>query len=142
MRLIEEIKKIADGLPAKITESKGIFGLEYVVAERKAFLSKKKLIYIAKFRIAEDKKEMRFSEMLKETGLGIFTGGDSDMSPGFGFKAEKYKTGTGPREGTIEEQSNLLGKKYNYTFDFGKFREQVKRAAADAGYEFKYEFLM
>ncbi|MHB1324864.1 MAG: hypothetical protein ACYC0L_01460 [Thermoleophilia bacterium] len=34
---------------------------------------------------------------------------DGDMSPGFGFKKETYKTGAGPREGTIEEQSTLFG---------------------------------
>jgi len=142
MGLIEKIKKIADSLPAKLNESKGVFTLEYVLAERKAFLSKKKLVYTAKFCIAEDKKEILFSEMLKETGFGISSGSDLDMSPGISFKSEKYKTGLGPREGTIEEQSNLFGKKYNYTFDFSKFRDQVKRAAAEAGYEFKYELVI
>ena len=139
MGLVEEIKRIADGLPAKLNESKGMFILEYVVAERKAFLSKKKLVYRAKFIIDEDKKELRFSEMLKETGFGLSSGVDSDMSPGVGFKKDTYKTGTGPREGIIEEQSNLFGKEYNYKFDFSKFRDSIKSAAADAGYEFKYQ---
>lgn len=142
--LIDEIEKIAEGIPAEIKESKGIHTLEFVVAERKAFLSKKKLTYSAnsaKFRIDEEKKELRFTEMLKESGLGLTSGGGDfgDMSPGFGFKAETYKTGAGPREGTIKEQSDLFGKQYSYTFDFNAIRGKIEKAATDAGYAFKYQ---
>ncbi|MHB8159666.1 MAG: hypothetical protein ACYDGS_04125 [Thermoleophilia bacterium] len=61
--------------------------------------------------LADGVRTIRFSEMLKESGSGVSGGGgfDGDMSPGFGFKKETYKTGAGPREGTIEEQSTLFG---------------------------------
>lgn len=114
--------------------------MKAVIAERKALLSKKKLEYIAKFRIDDGTKSIRFSEMLKESGSGISSGGgiDSDMSPGFGFKKESYKTGAGPREGTIEEQSTLFGKQYEYRFDFKEIRGGMEKIAADNGFSFGY----
>ena len=78
--------------------------------------------------------------MLKESGSGVSSGGgfDSDMSPGFGFKKETYKTGAGPREGTIEEQSSLFGRQYDYKFDFKEIRGGIERIAAANGYSLKY----
>ena len=109
------------------------------MAERKAFLSRKKLTYIARWRVDDAGREVRFTEMLKESGFGL-SGGDSGMPPGFGFKAETYHTGFGkPRDGTIEEQSNLFGKRYSYSFEFGKVRKELERIAAGGGYAFKYQ---
>ncbi len=141
MALLDEIKRIAAEIPAEITEDRGLYTLRFLVAERKAFLSKKKLEYIAKLRIDDQGKEIRFTEMLKESGSGISSGsgGFDDISPGFGFKKETYKTGAGPREGTIEEQSNLFGKDYTYRFDFKTIRPKLEEQAKIAGYEFKYQ---
>jgi hypothetical protein len=140
MALQEEIKQVFSTVPAQFSEKKGVITVEYVVAERKSFLSKKKVTYIAKYRVVEDSKEVRFTEMLKESGSGISSGSFDDDSPsGFGFKKETYKTGMGGREGTIEEQSNLLGSKYSYKFDFKATRAAVQKKAEDAGYTFKYQ---
>ena len=136
--LVNEIKKFVEGIPATLKEKRGVHSVEFVVAERKAFLSKKRLTYRAKFRVDEDKKELRFTEMLKESGSGV-SSGDSDFGPGFGFKKESYKTGSGPREGSIEEQSQLFGAQYSYTFDFSKVRTFVESEAVKAGYTFKYQ---
>lgn len=143
MNIIPEIKKLADEKAAELKEKKGVWTFKAVVAERKAFLSKKKLEYIAKLRIDDEAKTIRFSEMLKESGSGLQSGSDfdSDMSPGFGFKKEKYKTGMGPREETIEEQSNLFGQKYNYTFDFKEIRGRIEGIAATNGYGFEYSLI-
>jgi hypothetical protein len=138
MALREEIQQVFSGLSAEFSEKKGITTTEYTVAERKSFLSKKKLTYVAKYRIDEEKKEVRFTEMLKESGSGFSSGGD-DMEAGFGFKKETYKTGFGGSGGTIEEQSTLFGKKYSYTFDYGKIRKGVEEKARSAGYGFKYQ---
>ncbi|HEY3275636.1 MAG TPA: hypothetical protein VGJ94_03375 [Syntrophorhabdaceae bacterium] len=135
MSLQEEIQQVFAGLQAEFSEKKGIISAEYTVAERKSFLSKKKLAYIAKYRIDETKKEVRFTEMLKESGSGFSSGEES----GFGFKKETYKTGFGGSEGTIEEQSTLFGKKYSYTFDYGKIRKAVEEKVKAAGYGFKYQ---
>ena len=109
------------------------------MAERKSFLSKKKLVYQARIHLDREAKELRFSERLKESGFGLSAGGaGDDLSPGFGFKTEKYSTGSGPREGTLEEQSNLFGRKYEYRFDFGLIRRSIEAKTIEAGYRFVY----
>ncbi len=138
MHILEEIIQYFKSLPAEITGKKGLFTVEYVIAERKTFLSKQKLTYIAKFRVDEEKKQIRFTEMLKESGFGL-SSGDIEGSTGFGFKKETYKTGMGPREGSIQEQSALFGKKYSYTFDFNAIRSAIEQKAQAAGLEFKYQ---
>lgn len=139
MSVIDEIVKLAQGSGATLSEKKGVHTLEMLVAERKAFLSRKKLTYLAKFRVDDAGKELRFTEMLKESGFGL-SSGDSGLSPGFGFKTESYSTGFGkPREGTIEEQSTLFGKQYSYTFDFGRMRSAFETIAQAHGYAFKYQ---
>ena len=131
---VDEIKKFVERIPATLKEKRGVHSVEFTVAERRVFLSKKKLTYSARFRVDEDKKELRFTEMLKESGSGM-SSGDS----GFGFKKESYKTGTGPREGSIEEQSKLFGAQYSYTFDFSELRTFIESETVKAGYAFKYQ---
>ncbi|MBU1049152.1 hypothetical protein KKG90_03905 [Candidatus Bipolaricaulota bacterium] len=132
--LIDGIKTFVKGLPATMNEKRGVYSFEAVVAERKAFLSKKKLTYCAKFRVDDDVKELRFTEMLKESGSGV-SGGDA----GTGFKKESYRTGTGPRQGSIEEQSKLFGAHYSYTFDFSRVRAFIENETVKAGYTFSYQ---
>ena len=115
MSLLEAVRKLADENKASLNEKKGVYTFQMLVAERKTFLSKQRLEYVAKFRLDDALKEIKFTEMLKETASGLAMGGsEDDMSPGFGFKATKYKSGAGGREGTIEEQSEFLGKSYEY----------------------------
>lgn len=129
--LLDEIREII--APAGLKEKKGVYSVEFTVAERKVLFSTKKLTYTAVFRLDDAKKELRFTEMLKESGSGL----SSDS--GFGFKTETYKTGTGGREGNIKEQSELFGKQYAYTFDFASIRHRIEAATARAGYTFKYQ---
>ena len=136
--LADEIKKLVKGIPADLKEKKGVYSIEFTVAERKVFLSKKKLTYGAKFRVDEEKKELRFTEMLKETGSGM-SSGDIEFGSGFGFKKETFRTGVGPREGTIDEQSELFGRQYSYKYDFSKVRTSIESEAVKAGYAFKYQ---
>ena len=137
MSITDELRNIVSKIPAQLNEKKGIYAFEVPIAERKAFLSKQKLVYSAKFRVDEANKEVRFTEMLKESGAGVSS--SSEMSPGFGFKKESYNTLSGPREGTIEEQSNLFGKKYEYKFDFGAIRKEFESKAKEKGYKFTYK---
>ena len=136
--LVDKIKKFVVGLPATMKEKRGVHSVQVVVAERKAFLSKKRLTYSAKFHVDDDKRELRFTEMLKESGSGM-SSGDSEFGSSFGFKKETYKTGKGPREGSIEEQSTLFSKQYSYTFDFSEVRTFIESEAVKAGYTFKYQ---
>jgi hypothetical protein len=141
--LMESIIAVVAAIPAEIKGGKkDTYEFEYVVAERKAFLSKKKLVYKAEFRLDNNNWKMHFTEMLKESGFGLSSGGDDmDMSPGVGFKKGTYKMGAQGREGTIEEQSKLFGKDYNYSFDFGAIRNKFKSIAEDFGYAFEYHII-
>jgi len=116
------------------------YGISFskVIAERKAFLSKKKLEYSGKIKINEETKEVVFSDMLKESGSGLSMGSDSDMSSGFGFSASTYSMGGNGRSGTIEEQSTLFGKTYSYTFEYEEVRTMVEELCKKEGYTFKY----
>jgi hypothetical protein len=138
MQILDEIGKIAAEMGGKLTEKKGVVSVESVIAERKAFLSKKRLTYAFKVRIDDQAKQIAFTEMLKEAGSGFSSGGD-DMSTGFGFKKETYNTMSGAREGSIEESSKLFGKTYEYRFDYSRTRADVERIAQEAGYAFAYQ---
>ncbi len=131
---IDAIKSFAESIPATWSEKKDVFTIQFVVAERKTFLAKKKLTYTAKFRIDEATKEVRFTEQLKESGSGVSGG-----SAGMGFKMETYNTRKGPREGSIEEQSKLFGATYSYTYDFSQVRAFIERESEGAGYTFSYQ---
>jgi len=110
-----------------------------VIAERKSFLSKKKLVYIAKYRIDEEKREVRFMEMIKETSSGLSGGWDSGLSPGFGFRKETFRTGRGTYERSVEELSSLFGKQYSFKFDFSSIRGAIEGLARQAGFAFRYQ---
>jgi len=137
MALIDNIMGMVASIGAELKEKGGAYTLTLVVAERKAFLTKKKLEYIARFRVDDAAKELKFTEMLKETGSGVSGGGDG-TSPGLGFKAETYKTRAGPREGSITEQSNYFGKQYSYSYDWSAIRTHMEQAAQASGYSFSY----
>jgi len=138
MSVQEQIQKLAQEFSGELKEKQGLYELSIPIAERKTFLSKQKLVYLARFRIDEAEKRLRFNEMLQESGTGL-SGGDSDLTPGFGFKKESYNTFSGKRSGTIEEQSRLLGKKYEYRFDFTLLRKRVEEITQKEGYTFEYQ---
>jgi hypothetical protein len=139
--LMDEIKNAFGNLDGKWNEKKGLWDFSVVIAERKTFLSKKKLTYSARIRIDDASKVVKFSEMLMEAGSGLSMGGDDGMSSGFGVKTESYNTFGGARQGTIDEQSKQFGKDYSYKFDFNEKREKVKEAVEKAGYKFEYQIL-
>lgn len=141
MNFLEEIEKFTQSIPANLEKQDGIYVISFVIAERKAFLTRKKLEYIARFKINEEDKEISFTEMLKEKGFGLSSGGgdDLDISPGFGFKKETYNTTSGAREGGIEEQSKIFGKDYQYNFDYQLIRKKIQEIAQEAGYKFSYQ---
>ena len=87
MALMDDIRGMVGSIGAELKEKNGAYTLTLVVAERKAFLSKKKFEYIARFRVDDSARELKFTEMLKETSSGV-SSGDEGISLGFGFKAE------------------------------------------------------
>ncbi len=133
----ERIIEMSKSFPARFEEQKdGTLLLESKIAERKAFLSKRALIYRARLRVDEERRAIRFFETLEETGFGITGAGSDDISSGFGLKKETYKITGKRREGSIEELSKLFGKEYKYSWDYSRLREAIRREAEGAGYAF------
>jgi hypothetical protein len=133
MTLVDQIRDYASTIPAEFKEKKGSGEINFVVAERKAFLSKEKLSYQAKFRVDDDAKIVKFTEMLKESSSGM-------ENAGMSFKTESFKTGKGGQlESVIEQQADQFGKKYQYQFDFKAVRGKVEALAKAAGYDFQYQ---
>jgi hypothetical protein len=141
--LIDVIKDVLKSLEGKWTEKKGVWDYSTTIAERKAFLSNKKLTYTIRIRIDESGKAVKFSEMLIEAGSGFSSGGDLDsgMSTGFGFKTESYNTFSGALQGTIVEKSKLFEKQYSYRFDFNELRTKIEDVVEKSGYKFEYQIL-
>jgi hypothetical protein len=135
--LLDDVKSIVAALPAQLNEKNGVYSFELPLAERKSFLSTKKLVFRVSFRLDEPTKALSFTEMLKETGSGMAS--SDGLSPGFGFKTETYNTFSGSRKGTIAEQSELFRKQYKYKFDYSAIRKQFEEAALKAGYFFDYQ---
>jgi hypothetical protein len=133
MSLVDQIKAYAASIPAEFKEKKGSGEINIVVAERKAFLSKEKLTYQAKFRVDDAAKIVKFTEMLKENSSGM-------ENAGMSFKTESFKIGkNGQQESVIEQQASQFGKKYDYQFDFKAVRGRIESIAKEAGYDFQYQ---
>jgi len=137
--IIEQIQKSLVNRPGKWNDKKGVWDFSTTIAERKAFLSTKKLTYSLRIRMDDAARVVKFSEMLMEAGSGLSSGGDLDG--GFGFKTETYNTFGGARKGTITEQSKLFGKDYTYQFDFNEIRNRIQQITEQAGYKFEYSVL-
>lgn len=134
MDVVDRLLRLDGRLPAALEQHKdGTLGMECIIAERKALLSKKKLTYKCLLRVDDTSATIRFWEALVEKGSGVSSGPD-DISPGFGFKKESYKTGAKTRSGSIEEQSRLFGKDYTYDWDYATVRHAVGEMADEAGY--------
>ena len=141
--MFEQIQSALAGYNGTWKDKKGVNEFTSVIAERKAFLSTKKLTYSARIKIDDTAKIVNFSEMLIEAGSGLSSGGDFDggISPGFGFKTETFNTLKGGREGNIAEQSNLFSQKFEYKFDYKEIRSKIESAAEAAGYKLQYQIL-
>ena len=136
MSLKEELIEVSKSFPAEFKEQKDeSLILQFVIAERKAFLSKKKLTYKCKVRVNNEKKEIAFFEMLSESNVGLSVGS------GIGFEKETYGVKGKEREGGIEEMSRLFGKNYKYSFEYKKIREAIKKEAQKIDYSFSIKLI-
>ncbi len=133
MPLQDDLIAASRAFPSPLERQKdGSLAMEALIAERKSFLSKRKLTYKCKLRVDDGARSVTFWEMLLEKGSGV-SGGD-DMAPGFGFKKETYGTNSKERSGRIEEASSLFAKDFDYTWDYAAVRGAVRGVAEAAGY--------
>ena len=137
--MLTDIRKLAESSKAILNERRGVYIFTILIAERKAFFSRKALSYIARFRIDDTAKELCFTEMLKEAGAGLSMGDIDGLSAGLGLKKWSYRIGLDGRSGSIEEESDLFGKLYKYKFNISSMRDAFKIIADSAGYRFKYQ---
>lgn len=139
MPVSDDIRTYMAAIPSAAVGTKGDKGeVKLIVAEQKSFLSKKKVEYVAKWSVDDATRTVHFFEMLKESGSGM-SAGDGGVGGGWGVSKETYKTGFGGREGTIEQQGSLLGKKFAFTLDYGRVRNDVRAIAERNGYQFSYQ---
>jgi hypothetical protein len=139
MSAADEIRSYLASLPGAKVSGKDQSGeTRMILAEQKSFLSKKSVEYVAKFKVEDGERVVHFFEMLKESGSGV-SAGDGDFGGGWGVSKETYKTGRGGREGNIEEQGSLLGKKFAFTFDYARIRNDVRTIAERNGYQLAYQ---
>lgn len=142
--LTERLRNFCLNNNGKFEQKKDKIICQFTVAERKAFLTRKKIVYKVNLKVDDITRKVAYSEMLKETGFGLSSSvGDDELSPGFSFKAHKIKQGFGtPPEGTIIENSYLFGQKYTYRFDYKELREKIKNLVSESGYTIDYKILV
>lgn len=138
-QIVPTVQSLLQGLPGAFEAKGDVYCLEAVIAERRAFLSKQKLSYTARFRIDEALKEVRFTEQLVERKSGLGAGNPDGLSPGLSFKKTRTHSTPEGLEGVIDEASTLFGEQYAYTFDYKRVRAAVKEAAEKGGYAFRYQ---
>ena len=68
MPIATDLLALGHQLHADITDKKGTITIECVVAERKSFLSKKKLTYSIKCRPNDTTRDLDFSEIIHDAG--------------------------------------------------------------------------
>ena len=136
--MIERIKQVLQQNGGDFKEKNKFTEYKTVIAERKAFLTSQKVEYIAKFKIDEAAKKVEFSEMLAKKGAGMSSGDPDFGGAGFGFSAETYNTTSGAREGGIQQQADLFGKKFDFNFEWNAIRPEIEKIAQENGYQFEY----
>jgi hypothetical protein len=117
---------------------KDIWELKALLAERKSFLSRKKLFFRATFQVDEAARSVRYSERLEESGSGF---GAGDGLVGAGVRTWRTSSGKEGRTGDIKETLRLFGETYSFTFRCESVREVVKRVAEEEGFAFDYRIL-
>jgi hypothetical protein len=137
--LFAQLKGLAESQQFSVSQKGNVVTASLVIAERTAFMSTAKLEYRAKITVDDRTGEVKFSELLKETGTGLSGGEDSDgmVGAGFGFQSGTYHSGGGV-EDDIAEQARRYGKLYTIAFDYAAWRDQAKNLVEAAGYKFKY----
>jgi hypothetical protein len=139
MDLLTAIRERARELAGELVpQPDGSLKLEQVVAERKSFLSRKKVTYVCRLRVDEPGRTVRFFETLKESGSGLSGGGgDDELGPGFGFRKETYVYSGKGRGGCVAERLRLLGDRFTFRFDHGRLHAALRREAEAAGFAFE-----
>ncbi len=134
-KIIDAVRREVPNLGETFVRKKDIWELKALLAERKAFLSRKKLFFRAAFQVDEATRSVRYSERLEESGSGF---GAGDDIVGAGVRTWKISSGKEAQTGEMTEELRLFGEKYAFTFRCEAVREVVKRVAEEEGFAFHY----
>ena len=143
MDLRQTITEMGKTVPGQFEPQKdGSARMEAVIAERKAFLSKKKLdLHLP----LQGRRAGQRSALLRDAqGIGLRRHkrrGQRRDEHGLRLQEGDLQHLRERANGSIEEQSKLFGKDYSYKFDFGTFRGAVRKAAEGAGYRFEVKLM-
>jgi hypothetical protein len=134
MSLTDDLAAASAALPVRLSPQKdGSLIGEAVLAERRAFISGKKLTYRCKARVDEASRTVRFWEMLVEMRWGA-AGGPDGAGSGASLSAGVPATGGKERPRSIAEVARCFGKDYSYRWDYSAVRASLQRIAVAAGY--------
>lgn len=134
-KICEAVQREVPALEGVFARKKDRFELKALLAERKSFLSKKKLFFTAAFRVDEGARTVYYTERLEESGSGF---GAGDDLVGAGVRTWKTSSGKEGLSGTLTEELRLFGETYSFSFRCEAVREAVKRVAEEEGYAFAY----
>ncbi|MBL3539783.1 ribonucleoside-triphosphate reductase [Aminivibrio sp.] len=137
-KIMKTILSVITGLPGNFRSDDGLHSLTSIIAEKKGFFSRRTLTFTARFRVNEETQEVIYNETLveKKSGLGA---GNGEGIFGFGFRKWKITAGPSGLDGVLEERSEMLDRKYGFTFRFQQIRDAVRKLVEDEGYSFKHQ---
>ena len=140
--ILTELGKLAQAWQFEWRQKADQVILSRVVAEQKALMATGQLTYEARIRIDDARREVRFTELLKESRSGMSSGGDDDFGPsGFGVQRTSYNSRTDTVQDSIEEQAARYRSKYPLDFRYDAVSPQVRGIAETAGYTLAYGVL-
>ena len=105
-----------------------------VLGERRLLLLRQRVVFKARFRVDEGKRELHVHEELWEKGGGL------PPESGGGWQKEVYQAGKN-REGKISARFSLLASRFRFDFDYTQFHRELENLAQEFGYTVRYEFV-
>ena len=130
MSIETELAEIGSGFGLESKEKKGVVTLSRLAAEKKGFLSKRKVTYQALYKIDQEQKELHFTEFLIESASGAGGAGSESWSTGSAKE--------GP-EGRVGKRMSALAKKYQIHFPAVEVGVRFRQAAEAGGYAFIFQ---
>ncbi len=105
-----------------------------ILGERRLLFLRQRVVFKARFRVDEGKRELHVHEELWERGAGL------SPESGGGWQKEVYQTGK-KREGKISARFSLLSSRFRFDFDYTQFHRELENLAQEFGYTVRYEFV-
>ena len=105
-----------------------------ILGERRLLFLRQRVVFEARFRVDEEKRELQVQEALWEKGVGF------SLESGVGGQKEVYQLGR-KREGNISARFSLLASRFQFSFDYTKFHQELENLAQKFGYTVRYRVL-